>query len=585
MPKRWRIQPHEPERIIPLGRALGIPTLVAQLLYARGVVELDDGRAFLEEKLSHLREPELLPGAVEAAARIQRAVADRRRIVIYGDYDVDGMTATALLWRCLRLLGGDVGYYVPNRLEEGYGLSCEALSQLAAQGARMVITVDCGITSVAEAAHARELGIELIVTDHHQMAATLPEAAALVHPGLPGGNYPFAGLSGSGVAFKLAWAICQQASQAKKVSPAMREYLLEATALAALGTVADVVPLIDENRVLVRHGLESLRQRPATGLAALLRVTGLAEKSRLDADDVGFMLAPRLNAAGRLGQAQLAVELLTTDQEDRAETLAQYIHELNDSRQSLERSIYLQAHKQAQELFDPANDPALVLAGRGWHVGVIGIVAGRLAEKYHRPVVLISLDEVGVKPGVGSARSIRKFDLHQALTAQGHHLVAFGGHAAAAGLKIEEGRLEDFRADFCEFAAAALSTGDLEQELRIDAEAPLSAFSLAAVEQIERLAPFGQGNARPMFCASQIRLDESPKTMGGSGRHLSLRVSQHGTQMRAVAFGAAEWAEDLARVEGPLDLAFRPVINEFRGRRNVELQLADWRVAVPLETV
>ena len=298
MPKRWRILPHDPDRIASLARAAGIPDVVAQLLICRGISDPGDARTFLDPKLSALRDPNELPGCSQAAELIHRAVRDGRRIVIYGDYDVDGITGTAILRECLRMLGADVGYYVPHRIDEGYGLHDEAIRLLASQGAQVLVTVDCGIGSLAEAVTARECGLELVVSDHHQPGPRLPEADAIVHPALPGSSYPFHGLSGSGVALKLAWCICQQASGAKKVGQRMRDFLLLAVGLAALGTVADVVPLVDENRVLVRHGLGSLRERPTVGLAALSRITSLDQKARWDAEDIGFNLAPRLNAAG-----------------------------------------------------------------------------------------------------------------------------------------------------------------------------------------------------------------------------------------------------------------------------------------------
>ena len=579
MSKRWRIHAFDPQRIAQLERAAGVPAVVAQLLLCRGIHDPADARLFLDAKLTGLREPETLPGVPAAAERIMAAVRDGRKIFIYGDYDADGMTGTAILYLCLKLLGGDVGYFVPNRLDEGYGLNHDSLRALAERGAKLIVTVDCGISGVAEADTARELGLELIITDHHEFAERLPHAAALVHPRLPGHNYPFAGLSGSGVAFKLAWALCQHASQAKKVSDRMREFLLQAVGLASLGTIADVVPLLDENRVLVRHGLSSLKERPTIGLAALMKLTALDKKAKLECEDVGFTLAPRLNAAGRFGQAQLAVELLTTDNPQRAQALAEYIHELNGSRESLERSIFLSANKQAQELFDPEMVSALVLADAGWHVGVIGIVAGRLAEKYHRPVVLIALDALGTKPGVGSARSVRGFNLHEALAACSQHLVSHGGHAAAAGLKIDEAKVADFRADFCDFAASEISHADRVAELWIDSETTFSSLTLQTVQQIEQMAPFGQGNARPMLCASQVKLAEPPKKIGGGGRHLSVKLTQHGVSIRGVAFGGGDWADELAGLDGPLSVAFRPIINEFRGRRNVEIQIADWQAA------
>ncbi len=405
----------------------------------------------------------------------------------------------------------------------------------------------------------------------------LPDAAAVVHPRLPGSEYPFGGLSGSGVAFKLAWAICQQSSGAKKVGDRMKDFLLQAVGLAALGTVADVVPLVDENRVLVRHGLVSLARRPTLGMATLMQVAGIDGKQCLDSDDLAFTLAPRLNAAGRLGQPQLAVELLVTDRPERAKELAQYIDELNSTRQSLERSIQLAATKQVKEQSNLDSQPALVLAERGWHPGVIGIVAGRLADKFHRPVVLVAWDSMGVKPGIGSARSVPGFDLHAALQACDEFLLSHGGHAMAAGLKIEEDKFPGFRAAFCEAAAAELGAVPREGELLIDAESPLSAFTLQAVEQIERLAPFGPANVRPLLCTSEVTLAEPPRTIGNGGHHLALKLTQYGITFRAVAFGGGEWLEQMTALDGPIDIAFRPVINTFRGRHNVELHLVDWR--------
>ena len=460
------------------------------------------------------------------------------------------MTGTALLYTGLKLLGADVGYYIPHRLDEGYGLSAETIRAKAAEKVDLIVTVDCGIGSVEEAALARQLGMDLIITDHHEPGPKLPDAAAIVHPRLPAGGYPFGGLSGSGVAFKLAWAICQQSSGAKRVGDAMKDFLLQAVGLAALGTVADAVPLVDENRVLVRHGLLTLAQRPTLGMGTLMKVAEIDKKKSLDCDDLAFMLAPRLNAAGRLGQPQLAVELLVTDRPDRALELAQYLDQLNATRQTLERSIQLAATKQAKEQFDLDSEPALVLAERGWHPGVIGIVAGRLADKFHRPVVLIAWDQMGIKPGIGSARSVPGFNLYAALAACDEFLISHGGHAAAAGLKIEEGKLPGFRAAFCEAAAAELGATPREGELAIDAEAPLSAFTLQAVEQIERLAPFGQSNARPLLCTTDVTLAEPPRTIGSGGHHLALKLTQYGVTFRAVAFGGGDWIDELAVLRG-----------------------------------
>lgn len=577
MEKRWRIFPHDAARIRQLEQAAGVPPVVAQLLLSRGLSDPSAVKGFLEAKFSDLRDPETLPGVPEAADRIYAAIEEKRRITVYGDYDADGITASAILYRCLQTLGADVGYYVPSRFDEGYGLNSEALEKLVQRGTKLLITVDCGIASLKEADHARQLGLELIITDHHEMAERLPDAAAIVHPRLPGTNYPFGGLCGAGVALKLAWALCQKKSNAKRVTDRLRNFLLTAVGLASIGTVADVVPLLDENRLIVRHGLNCLREFSVPGIEAILEVAKLGDKQQLTSEDIGFMIGPRLNAAGRLGQAQLAIELLTTDSRERAQALAEYIHQLNESRGSLERSIYLAAQKQAKDEFDPVNDPALVLAGHGWHVGVIGIVAGRLADKYNRPVVLIALDQAGVKPGVGSARSACGLNLHEAMKACEHNLLGCGGHAAAAGLQISPDKIEAFRAEFVEYAASEVTEQSQIAELTIDAEAPISQLTFKTVNQIEMLAPFGEGNRRPIMCASGAKLVDKPKRIGGGERHLSVHLEHHGVRIRGVAFGQGDWAEPLSKHEGLLDIAFQPVINNFRGRSNVELQLVDWK--------
>lgn len=581
MEKRWRLKPHDRQMVEQLERAAGVAPIVAQLLASRGIFDSDSIRSFLESKLTDLHDPNLLPGVTEAAKRIHQAVKENQKICIYGDYDADGMTATAILYGCLTRIGADVIYHVPNRLDDGYGLNCDALRQIQGRGAALVISVDCGIASLKPAQTAREIGLPLIITDHHEFGEELPVAEVLVHPRLPGSSYPFGGLCGAGVAFKLAWAICQIESESTRVRPILREYLLQALGLAAIGTITDVVPLVDENRIIVKRGLPCLAQRPGLGLKKMMALAKLGDKPELSSEDIAFVLGPRLNAAGRLGQALLGVELLVTESQERAEWLAEYLTELNSSRESLDRSIYRAASKQAKEEFDPVNDPALVLAGRGWHAGVIGIVAGRIAEKYHRPTIVIALDQFGSKPGLGSARSACGINLHQALEHCTDLLISHGGHAAAAGLKVDESMLEAFRDEFLEYVAGEVTESDKVPELEIDIEAPLSLLTLEALAQLETLAPFGQSNPRPLFAANAVQLSGVPKRMGNGDRHLSLSLEQHRVKMRGVAFGKGDWAEHLEQVEGPIDVAYRPVINEFRGRRNVEIQLVDWRVHQP----
>jgi single-stranded-DNA-specific exonuclease len=578
MQKSWRILPHDSGRVESLMRSAGVPPVVAQLLVSRGVYRADDARVFLDSKLTGLRDPMELPGVPEASAIIQKAIQNSVPITVYGDYDADGMTGASILVNGLKLLGADVTYFVPNRLEDGYGLSCEAIERLHRRGRRLIISVDCGITSVEQAALCKRLGITLVITDHHQLADQLPDAAAIVHPRLPGTCYPFGELCGAGVAFKLAWAICQQHCGSKKVTDPMRDYLLQSLALAAIGTIADMVPLLDENRILVHHGLRALRANPLPGLAELMKVAKLVDKTNLLSEDIAFSLAPRLNATGRLGQAQLGIELLTSPAGERVHALATYIEQLNASRDSLQRSVQLAASKLATTDFDPQADPALVLAGVGWHLGVIGVVAGRMAEKYGKPVIVISLDQAGGKPGVGSGRAgSPNVNLHEALAECSNRLVRFGGHQAAAGLTIAEDQIDDFRSEFYEAVSRQTIDCDQVSEILIDAQAPLGQLNLQTVTQIEQLSPFGQGNPRPVLCSSGVSLAEPSRRMGGGDRHLAVRLAQHNVQIRGVAFGQGDWCDDLNACDGPIDIAYRPVINDFAGRRSVEIQLVDWR--------
>jgi single-stranded-DNA-specific exonuclease len=577
VPKCWRILPHDQGLVASIERSAAVSAVTARLLAARGLTDAAAVRSFLGGTMADLRDPDLLPGIAAAADRLLAAARAGEPIVVYGDYDADGMCATAILMSCLEAIDATASWYVPDRFDEGYGLNTDAVETLAARGARVVVTVDCGIASVAEARRAKELGLDLIITDHHNLAATLPAADVLVHPRLPGTAYPFGELCGAGVAFKLAWAIATRASGAKQVTPRLREVLLRGMGLAALGTVADVVPLLDENRIFVKHGLECLRKRGGPGIDRLLELAKLHDKSQLDSEDVAFRLAPRLNAAGRLGQAACGIELLTTGDAARAVQLADYVHELNARRETEERSIQLAAGKQARELFDPVGDAALVLADRGWHAGVIGIVAGRLAERFHRPVVMISRDEHQGRPAIGSVRSVPGFDVHEAVMACREHLLTCGGHAAAAGLRIEDGKIDAFRAAFVRAVAHRMPAALMLPQITLDGESTLAGLTLDTVQQLERLAPFGQGNRRPILCASGVRLAEPPRTIGTGARHISMNLVQHGAKVRGVAFGGADWLPHLPPPGEPFHVAFKPKINEFRGRRTAEMEIIDWR--------
>ena len=576
---RWTLRLHDAQLVESIERESKVSPILAQILALRGITRPDHVASFLDLKMTGLRPPEELPGITAATEIIYAAIADRKKIVIYGDYDCDGMTGTAILYRCLKLLDADVTYYVPNRLDEGYGLSNSALEKLHQRGAQLVVTVDCGVASVTEVAYARQLGLQIVVTDHHHIGPSLPDADAIVHPALPGSHYPFTGLCGAGVAFKLAWSLCQCQHGSPKLPEHLREFLFGAISLAAIGTVADVVPLLDENRIIVHHGLNCLRQFANPGLQQLMQLAKCADKPRLEAEDIAFSIGPRLNAAGRLGQAQLGVELLTCESHERAKALAEYIDELNKNRDTLDRKILRAANKLIKDDFDPDNEPALVLAQSDWHLGVIGIVAGRIAETYHRPTVMISTDPLGNRPGIGSCRTSCGVDLYRALTGCQEYLKGFGGHSAAAGLSIEAEQINAFREAFCEQVLLQVGVEEFVPDLDIDAEALIGNLTLSTLQELNKLAPFGQSNPRPILCASGVRLIEPVKTMGTEGRHLSMRLAQHDSQIRAVAFGKSDWIGDLTNTDALYDFAFRPVINEYRGFRSVELHLIDFRLS------
>ena len=514
-----------------------------------------------------------MAGVTEAATRLTDAVAAGRKICVYGDYDVDGTTGVAILLHVLRTIGGDPEFYVPNRQEEGYGLNAEAIRGLAAAGVSLIVTVDCGISAVAEAADARRLGVELIITDHHEIGPTLPPADVLVHPRLPGSDYPFGGLSGAGVALKLAWAVAQRASGSERVAPRFRELLLDLIGYAALGLIADVVPLRDENRGLVRHGLRRLADHPGVGVKALIAAAKLDQNENLKAEDVGFRLAPRLNAAGRLECARLVVELLTTTNPVRARELAEYLEGLNVKRQSIEKKAVAQA-KQLVEAGGHDTHPAIVLGSPDWHQGVIGIVAARLADHYGRPTLLVA-ERPDDAPSTGSGRSACGFALHTGLAACGEHLDGHGGHAAAAGFKVRPSRLPALRAAFCAVVAAEYPDGPPPPRLRLEAEVPLSALTRGLMADLDKLEPYGADNPRPRFLAAGLTLDGTPRRMGQDERHLSFKVTQGGVSVRAVGWSMGDRLDELLSAGGHCCLAFVPRLNTFRGQTTVEMEVVD----------
>jgi single-stranded-DNA-specific exonuclease len=580
--RRWTVaEPHPDAR--DLAERLKTSPLIAQLLLNRGLRDCDACRDFLRPSLKALHDPVLIPNLRRAAERIAKAVRQREKVVVYGDYDVDGITAVAILWHALRELGGVVEYYIPHRLEEGYGLNVDAVRQICQDGANLIVTVDCGVTAVAPARVARDAGVDLIITDHHGLRDELPDAFAVVHPHLDENpqseirnpKYPNPHLCGAGVAFKLAWEIGKCVNGAAKVSDSFRTFLLNATALAALGTIADVVPLMGENRVLAHFGLSGLRGTRLHGIRALIDSAGL-DGQQLDSYHVGFLLAPRLNASGRMGHARLAVEMLTDASESRAAEIATYLDQQNRERQSIERQICDDAIDQAQKLgMDSSDVRAVVLASAQWHAGVIGIVASRLVDRFHKPAILVALNG---ETGQGSGRSIEGFHLANALVACTEHLEAHGGHEMAAGLKIRPTNFPGFRDQFLDYAHRHIAPEQLVPELHLDCLAELAHMTEALVNDLKRLGPFGHGNRKPTFCCSDVELAGPARRCGKTGDHLQLFIRQGATTMKCIAFGRGELSEQL-KPATRLDLAVEPQLNEFNGQTSVELSVKDLRFA------
>lgn len=580
MPKEWNIATPWPGRER-LAEALGVAPVVAQVLHNRGVVEVEAARSFLNPRASDIFPPEAIPNCTAAAERIFEAVRRGDRIVIFGDYDVDGITGVSILWHCLRIADAEVDYYIPHRLEEGYGISTEAIESIAAGGARMVISVDCGVTAIEPARKAKELCVQLIITDHHQPQADesgtmrFPDAL-IVHPAIASDGvepYPNPDLSGAGVALKLVWAIAQKFSNARKVSPEFREFLVHAMGLAALGTVADVVPLTGENRIIASHGLLGLPTSRLAGIQALIHTAGLAGK-KLDGFDIGFKLAPRLNAIGRMGHARLAVEMLTRADAEGAVKIASNLEQQNRARQTLQKRIAAEAKAMVREQGQDSDAVrAIVLASGGWHAGVIGIVASRIVDEFGRPTVMIALEN-GI--GQGSARSIRNFPLDQVLRDCRTHLVSYGGHAMAAGLRIEAERVDSFREAFQARAGQLLTAKDLNPGLRIDDCVSLSQLDEKLVRDLDRLEPFGAGNSSPHLATEFVDVLGEPRTVGSTGDHLQVTLGDGRASCKGIAFGQAKYRPDLMN-HRRCRVAFRPIINEWNGRRSVEIQVLDFQ--------
>ncbi len=567
------VVPSADERTEQLAQAMKISPLIAQLLINRGVTEARAGGVFLQPKLTELIRPAHMPGIGPAVARLRQAMEKKEKITIYGDYDVDGITGVSILWELLTLLGAQVDYYIPHRIDEGYGLNTDAVRALAEAGTRLLITVDCGISALAAADLAKQLGLDLIVTDHHQPGPTLPDAAAIVHPALEP-SYANQDSAGALVAYKLAWAVAEEFSHGPRLEPELREFMLNATSLAAIGTVADVVDLRGENRVVTRFGLQSVADTKLCGLQALIQSAGLAGKG-VDSTAIGFRLAPVLNAAGRMGHARLAVELLTSTSEMRAMQIAEYLKSQNVQRQQCERKMLKQACDIVVERgYNHPDRRSIVLAAEGWHTGVLGIVASRLVDRFFRPAIMINASPGEMGVAQGSARSIPGFCMLSAIQACSSHLTSFGGHKMAAGLTIPPEKIEAFAADFEAYAASNLQEQDVVAKMHIDAVVPLRQFTRDVVRQIEMLGPFGEGNPKPVFATKGVRLAAAPRRCGSTNDHLQFAVTDNTATVRCVGFRMGGLEKKLIDNEY-FNIAYEAQLNHYNGATSVEFIAVD----------
>lgn len=583
--KYWVIQPLD-DRRPELAKSLKVSPLLAQVLLNRGIADRSAASSFLRPKLTDLIDPSEMPGIAPAVQRLKHAIANEEKITLYGDYDVDGITGIAILWQVLRLLGANVDYYIPHRVDEGYGLNLQAIESLAQAGSQLIVTIDCGITAFQTAELAARLGLDLIITDHHQPALPpaghfksqisdfkLPQALAIVHPALDE-SYPNQDSAGAMVAFKLAWALANEFSPGRRLEPQLREFMLSATSLAAMGTVADVVDLRGENRILTSYGLKALPECKLSGIRALIETAGLTGH-QLDSFHIGFRLAPMLNAAGRMGHARLAVELLTSESSIRSMQIAEYLKEQNTLRQQCERKIFKQACEMIVERgLNHPDRKSIVLSSESWHTGVIGIVASRIVDRFYRPTIMINAGATENGIAQGSGRSIPGFCLLSAIKACSSYLSSYGGHTMAAGITIEPDKIGQFTADFETYASQNLNRNDTAAKLHIDAMVPLSELQKGTVNELQWLGPFGQGNPEPTFATKGVRLIGPPRRVGAGRDHLQLAITDNTASVRCIGFRFGKLEKKLLETEF-FNVAYQPQINTYNGNSNVEFVITD----------
>lgn len=576
---RWTLHRPDPAGVAALVRGLDCPEFVASFLMRRGLAQPDAARLHMERSASQLHDPRLLPGMEAAMERLARAVRDKETILVHGDYDVDGVTGTALLMELFRAVGAKAVWHIPNRLVDGYSFGPHSVVRALEVGATVVVSVDNGTSAFETIAQLREHGIDTVVTDHHEppppdpVYGDLPPATAIVNPKLAGSLYPWRELCGGAVAFKLAWGLALALSDGNRARPELKAFLDECLAHVAIATVCDVVPLLDENRVFAHYGLRRLERTGLPGLRALLEVAGIDGRA-LTSEDVGFQIGPRINASGRLGSAQRAVELLLARDPVEARRLARELDGLNQERKRLEGDVVREAREQALQFEDPERYPVLVLAGP-WHQGVVGIVAARLVDQYQRPALVIGLQG---EEGRGSARSVHGFDVLAAMHGGSEHMARYGGHAQAAGCEVRADQVEALREAVCARAKELLAAAPaVERELVLDAELDYGDVNEALMRHLDRLAPFGSQHQKPLFVSKDLRLAQAPRAVGAEGRHLLVHLRRGATVYKAMAFHQGARIGELQPAT-PIHAAYTPKWNSFRGKTALELELVDFRV-------
>ncbi len=561
MDKLWALNKIDLSASKGLSRVLGINLITASLLVGRGISKPEEGRRFLAGSLKDLYSPYELRGIKKAVARINKAIKNNEKIIIYGDYDVDGITSTALLYTILSKFTDNLGCYIPNRLEEGYDLNKEACDYAKGKNVSLMITVDCGISAIVEAEHLKELGIDLIIVDHHEQQDKLPHAVSIIDPHQKKCNYPFKKLAGVGVVFKLLQAFLDEHMEHSL------EYLKPHLDLVALGTISDVVPLVDENRIFIKEGLRQLNQTSKIGLKALIKRSSLEDKE-ISAYHVGFILGPRINAAGRIGSADASLQLLLTQSEEEADALAKFLNDGNRQRQKIQNKIFKEALLQVEESVNFEEHNVIVLCN-DWHLGVVGIVASKIVDKFYRPAIMISTKE---EPAKGSGRSIDNFHLLDAVRQCSHHLSGFGGHKKACGVVLDKEKIDDFRRDINKIARNILVSNDLNPRVLVDLEVKLSDIRLDFLREINLLEPYGMGNPKPVLMTSKLRLRSEPTFLKRNG--VKILVTDDKITREAVGFSLDHI--NFKKLYGKtFSMIYTPTVDSYRGREYICLRIND----------